>query len=910
MIFPNMNVASITEALLHGLNKAQQYIDPSKTNGKLVIASFGEDPASGRSIHPKINHFNLGDISRMIDYIGNVSSDEHRNIYMPYALMRSDLPSNKKGSIKDIVSVFGLCADFDDDRAHDYLKRLPMEPDFVLETSKGRFQAVYLFASLVEPEAAIEVAKLLKDYSECDTGTKDISHVWRINGTLNWPNSKKVNEGRSSDPQLVKQVFEKQGGPTIFEDLKESLKSSGPLKGLVPKKIFSPAPAEREIEECGINIQELPIKQEIKDLILLGQPKGDRSEALWKVICSLAANGFTDEDIVDILLSNPIGAKAHEKKDPVDWLKKQMDRGRQWIAENSSQSNDRENFTRDLSILDDALIKCETDPSFVYDAKVVHALSSFKKNDQAKYQQYLLKFKAFNGITIGGLEKAIAGMDHSEKSGSPSHLMTFLKKMTEIFRDPEGTAYLKFKKQAHEEVYPVGSKESDRQISYMVYKELGEYLNDNTLKTVNRTLSSIAMNEGETRDVFLRYGKKGDSYYFDLCNDEWQQVEINKNGVKIIDHSPVIFRRTRSMKSLPMPEAKGNPMLLFKYINVEPKDQLLILAFIMESYRPDTQYVLLEIIGSTGSGKSAVSEFLRLLIDPNKHLLIAAPKNYEDIFVNAKNNGIVCYNNVSRLTSSSQDAFCVLCTGGSLATRHLFSNFDEIAAEAQTPTIINGIPKLVTRKDLAQRTISIELPEISRKIPESQLKEEFNRDWPKIFRGLLDLFCDTLKILPSVEAEPSARMGDFAMLGEAVSLALGHEKGTFMKVYRENQSHSRAVEIDKSPVASAIVTYFDEDRDNINRMQCKELHKLLEDYTSSSDEWPENSKAFKSALMKVAPTLSELGITIDCPNKRTNKGYIVSITKPSVSEMTLHDEKEGTPMADSAGGMEASKKAA
>jgi hypothetical protein len=175
--------------------------------GKVVVASFGEDPV-GRVLKPIIYHFDSNEApevltDQILKKVKFLSKDAHRNIYMPLAVMSERLNNGQKGTIKNVESVFGVCADFDDENASDYMNRLPMEPDYVLETSSGRYQAVFLFKEPVSPDKAIPVAEMLKNYANCDHGTKDISHVWRVAGTLNWPNKKKINEGRSRQPQLV-----------------------------------------------------------------------------------------------------------------------------------------------------------------------------------------------------------------------------------------------------------------------------------------------------------------------------------------------------------------------------------------------------------------------------------------------------------------------------------------------------------------------------------------------------------------------------------------------------------------------------------------------------------------------------------------------------------------------------------
>jgi hypothetical protein len=204
---PSIDKRAIQKMIEYIVSAGQKCPEKSK----IVLASYGEDP-DGETLRPKIKQYETMVESRILitqicKEIEVLSSDKNRNIYISLAAMRPDLPQGKKGSIRDIRYVLGFVADFDDNLAAQYLKRLPMLPDLVLETSAGRFQAFFLFKNPVTPEDATSVASLLKDHANCDHGTKDISHVWRIAGTLNWPNKKKVAEGRPRQPQLVKIAY-------------------------------------------------------------------------------------------------------------------------------------------------------------------------------------------------------------------------------------------------------------------------------------------------------------------------------------------------------------------------------------------------------------------------------------------------------------------------------------------------------------------------------------------------------------------------------------------------------------------------------------------------------------------------------------------------------------------------------
>jgi hypothetical protein len=176
------------------------------TNGKLIIASYGQNPETGENIQPVVFSADPTDIVSAATKIMQLSRQPYRNTYMSLAIMRPDLPPGKKGGEADIIAVLGLCADFDDDNAHNWAARLPLPPNFVLETSAGRFQCFYIFGCPLTVEEAKPLAQKLRAYAKCDHGTADLSHVWRIAGTWNWPNKKKVDAGRSPQPQMVKAV--------------------------------------------------------------------------------------------------------------------------------------------------------------------------------------------------------------------------------------------------------------------------------------------------------------------------------------------------------------------------------------------------------------------------------------------------------------------------------------------------------------------------------------------------------------------------------------------------------------------------------------------------------------------------------------------------------------------------------
>ncbi|SPP92729.1 protein of unknown function [Bradyrhizobium vignae] len=115
------------------------------------------------------------------------------NVYVPLCVMRRNLPRGKKGGESDVIAALGLAADMGADTGK--VGEMPVESSFVIETSPGNSQQVILFDRPLSLEQAKPLAVALKKASGSDHGTADISHVWRILGTLNWPTKTKLARG-------------------------------------------------------------------------------------------------------------------------------------------------------------------------------------------------------------------------------------------------------------------------------------------------------------------------------------------------------------------------------------------------------------------------------------------------------------------------------------------------------------------------------------------------------------------------------------------------------------------------------------------------------------------------------------------------------------------------------------------
>jgi pantothenate kinase-related protein Tda10 len=94
------------------------------------------------------------------------------------------------------------------------------------------------------------------------------------------------------------------------------------------------------------------------------------------------------------------------------------------------------------------------------------------------------------------------------------------------------------------------------------------------------------------------------------------------------------------MLSLPTPATSngGEIAKIRQFLNVNDANYVLILAWLVNCFRPDYPFPVLILSGEQGSAKSTTSRLLRELVDPNKTAFRSAPRDERDLVI-AANNG-------------------------------------------------------------------------------------------------------------------------------------------------------------------------------------------------------------------------------------------------------------------------------
>lgn len=434
-------------------------------------------------------------------------------------------------------------------------------------------------------------------------------------------------------------------------------------------------------------------------------------------------------------------------------------------------------------------------------------------------------------------------------------------------------------------------------LSAAFFEAEGKSPRDQSIREAIGTLSGLARHRGDQHEVFLRVGMAGGAYYIDLCEpDTARAIELRPGAWSIVDSPPVRFARTEAMQPLPAPAGAGSLDALWSLTNIPEPMRVLVASWLVESLRPDTPFPVLELLGEAGSAKSTTHTALKRLIDPNACDLRAPPKATEDCFVTAGVNWVVSYENVSHLPAPMQDALCVLATGGGFAKRKLYSDGEEAVINVKRPVILNGISANITAHDLADRAITIELPVIQNRVAASYITRSYERNQSEIMAGLLAVAAEALRRLPEVRVPPEERprMLEFFTLGVAVGDVMGSD---FRAAFNATRSDAASRAIDGSPVAAALVEWFNARHQRSVQMSAKDLMRSVEQHRPEHAEaWPKSPRGFGDALRRAASSLRFVGIEVrSMGNIGGHVQWQVSARKVSEQRHECHEHHANEP---------------
>jgi hypothetical protein len=211
------------------------------------------------------------------------ASKSGHNIYVEGRTVRGGLNGKQRGTITDTVAVFALTVDSDADKGAAWTPTVPVS--LSVETSPGNAHHWLFLDKAIGPRAAQRLGGRLKAAVGGDADTGVITQPYRLAGTVNYPNKKKRERGRTI------------AATRILEFNPETLWTLRHLARTFPrarKPAGGPDPDEATIDPETMDAIRSPVK-------------GGRGTVLWNVVQTLREDGWTVAGIVAVLERYPDG---------------------------------------------------------------------------------------------------------------------------------------------------------------------------------------------------------------------------------------------------------------------------------------------------------------------------------------------------------------------------------------------------------------------------------------------------------------------------------------------------------------------------------------------------------------------------------------------------------------------------
>ncbi len=355
----------------------------------------------------------------------------------------------------------------------------------------------------------------------------------------------------------------------------------------------------------------------------------------------------------------------------------------------------------------------------------------------------------------------------------------------EFVIDQHGNAFVIGRDTGNPRLLRVGSSELNAHIRALFLPN-GKTLSKKQMEEINEALSAKAELEGTRTHAWTRVAPLPDNgIEIDLGDESHTRICITAGNVGIVKSgSETLFIRSRASMPMTISAEGSNYKLLHKYINLSNQDFILLVAWITYTIAhpkvASSNYVILVLQGGQGSGKSFSSKVIIRVVDPSQIGVQRLPSNEKDLGIAAQSAHLLAYDNMRNISVAMSDALCTAATGGSTASRKLYTNDDQQILNLHVAMVFNGIHSFVEQPDLAQRCLTLHLkrmPESHRK-SETDMMKEFETDLPTIQRGLFDLIAQIFKYLPVAVVTAPTRMIDFSRWLSAMERVFGIPSGT------------------------------------------------------------------------------------------------------------------------------------
>jgi hypothetical protein len=173
---------------------------------------------------------------------------------------------------------------------------------------------------------------------------------------------------------------------------------------------------------------------------------------------------------------------------------------------------------------------------------------------------------------------------------------------------------------------------------------------------------------------------------------------------------------------------------------------------------------------------------------------------------------------------------------------------------------MNGIPDVVERGDLVDRSIHVHLPRIDprKRRDDYEFWEAFHARHARLLGSLMNAALIATQNYGNVVLAEKPRMSAFAVWAVAAEKAFGWQEGRLMEVYKRNRSAAESQMLEFHGMASAILRMLEKQKEFSGTYS--DLIGQLELNIGPREKLPQTSHSFAAELKRIRPALERQGI--------------------------------------------------
>lgn len=422
--------------------------------------------------------------------------------------------------------------------------------------------------------------------------------------------------------------------------------------------------------------------------------------------------------------------------------------------------------------------------------------------------------------------------------------------------------------------HPVRSEPMKGFIRLTYNRRTGKTIGRDALAEVIDLMEARAVYESPQKEVHVRLAGSGGDVYYDLGQPDGSLIKITPTGWVLVQDGPPRFHRPAGFTAQVTPERDGDLNALRELLQLDEKNWVLLLAFLIISLKPTFPYMVLLLSGGHGSGKSKISELIKRIIDPHALEKFRLPKDEHTLAIQASQAWMLVYDNTSAVKWNLSDAICAMLTGGGFSTRKFYADDDLRMFKNARPAIINGIGEFASQHDLLDRSIAMQLPPMpsGSRLTEKAINARFEAVLPGVLGCLFDIVSTALRRFDEIEAPTTVRMADAAQWLMAAEPATGLPEGTFLRALEESVKAVTVENTINHPLVLAIFKLLDASGPNRSfEGTIGELHDQLRDeYRRIDSQLPQTPSHLSNALQRLSHGMAEIGLMVEL-QPRTNR---------------------------------------